>query len=88
MIPLVHSYTECAATGIPHSSALSVQVGRTLRRRGRKFPRSVEGTGHLRNTSAREPVFAGAADFDLELFGSRTLDGNIQELVYRPTPHT
>jgi dihydrofolate reductase len=34
------------------------------------------------------PVFAGAADFDLELVGSRTLDGHIQELVYRPTLHT
>jgi dihydrofolate reductase len=33
------------------------------------------------------PVFGGAADFDLELLESRTLDGNIQELTYRPTPH-
>ncbi|HET7311463.1 MAG TPA: dihydrofolate reductase family protein [Mycobacteriales bacterium] len=33
------------------------------------------------------PVFAGAADFDLELLGSRTYDGRIQELVYRPTLH-
>ena len=37
-------------------------------------------------TGAR-PVFAGAADFDLELLGSRTLDGRTQELVYRPTLH-
>jgi dihydrofolate reductase len=34
-----------------------------------------------------DPVFAGAADFDLELIESRTLDGHIQELVYRPTLH-
>ncbi len=34
-----------------------------------------------------DPVFAGAADFDLELLESRTLDGRIQELVYRPTLH-
>ncbi len=33
------------------------------------------------------PIFAGAADFDLELLDSRTLDGNIQELTYRPTLH-
>ena len=33
------------------------------------------------------PVFQGAADFDLELIETRTLDGNIQELVYRPTLH-
>ncbi|WP_179468384.1 dihydrofolate reductase family protein [Mycolicibacterium vinylchloridicum] len=34
-----------------------------------------------------DPIFAGAADFDLELIESRTLDGNIQELSYRPTLH-
>jgi dihydrofolate reductase len=34
-----------------------------------------------------DPVFRGAADFDLELIESRTLDGHIQELVYRPTLH-
>jgi dihydrofolate reductase len=34
-----------------------------------------------------DPVLGGAGDFDLELLESRTLDGNIQELVYRPTPH-
>jgi len=34
-----------------------------------------------------DPIFRGAADFDLELIESRTLDGNIQELIYRPTVH-
>jgi dihydrofolate reductase len=33
------------------------------------------------------PIFAGAADFDLELLEQRTLDHDIQELVYRPTLH-
>ena len=33
------------------------------------------------------PIFQGAADFDLELLENRTLDGHIQELVYRPTLH-
>ena len=33
------------------------------------------------------PILAGAADFDLELLESRTLDGRIQELVYRPALH-
>jgi dihydrofolate reductase len=33
------------------------------------------------------PVFAGAADFDLELLEARTLDGRTQQLVYRPTRH-
>ncbi|NKI44394.1 dihydrofolate reductase family protein [Streptomyces physcomitrii] len=35
-----------------------------------------------------DPIFRGAADFDLELLDHRTLDGRIQELVYRPTLHT
>jgi len=34
-----------------------------------------------------DAIFEGAADFDLELLESRTLDGNIQELTYRPTLH-
>jgi dihydrofolate reductase len=34
-----------------------------------------------------DPIFQGAADFDLELIESRTLDDNIQELLYRPTLH-
>ena len=34
-----------------------------------------------------DPIFQGAADFDLELVEDRTLDGHIQELVYRPTLH-
>jgi len=34
-----------------------------------------------------DPIFQGAADFDLELIEHRTLDGNIQELIYRPTLH-
>ena len=34
-----------------------------------------------------EPIFEGAADFDLELIESRTLDGRTQELIYQPTLH-
>ncbi|HSF27219.1 MAG TPA: dihydrofolate reductase family protein [Actinomycetes bacterium] len=34
-----------------------------------------------------DPIFRGAADFDLELVESQTLDGRTQELVYRPTLH-
>ncbi|MFG2793211.1 dihydrofolate reductase family protein [Streptomyces sp. NPDC048419] len=34
-----------------------------------------------------DPIFQHAADFDLELLESRTLDGHIQELVYRPSLH-
>jgi dihydrofolate reductase len=37
--------------------------------------------------TGKDPIFGGAADFDLELLETRTLDGNIQELIYRPTLH-
>ena len=37
--------------------------------------------------TGEDPIFGGAADFDLELIETRTLDGNIQELIYRPTLH-
>ena len=34
-----------------------------------------------------DPIFQGAADFDLELVQGRALDGHIQERIYRPTLH-
>ncbi len=34
-----------------------------------------------------DPIFQGAADFDLELVENRTLESHIQELIYRPTLH-
>ena len=34
-----------------------------------------------------DPIFAGAADFDLELVESQTLDRDIVELTYRPSLH-
>lgn len=37
--------------------------------------------------TGKDPIFQGAADFDLELVESRTLDSHIQELIYRPTLH-
>lgn len=37
--------------------------------------------------TGQEPIFKNSGDFDLELIECRTLDGNIQELKYRPTLH-
>ncbi|MDX6586064.1 MAG: hypothetical protein QOI31_537 [Solirubrobacterales bacterium] len=34
-----------------------------------------------------DPIFKGAADFDLELIENVTLDGHTQELIYRPSLH-
>lgn len=41
----------------------------------------------ISGTTGTDPIFAGAADFDLELLEHRTLDSRIQELVYRPSLH-
>ena len=37
--------------------------------------------------TGQQPIFHGAADFDLELVEARTLDGHVQELTYVPTLH-
>jgi dihydrofolate reductase len=37
--------------------------------------------------SGANPLFADGPDFDLDLIDSRSFDGGIQELVYRPTIH-
>jgi dihydrofolate reductase len=42
----------------------------------------------LTGQTGDEPIFAGVADFDLELLETRTLDTRITELVYRPTLRT
>jgi hypothetical protein len=39
-----------------------------------------------RGVDGLDPIFHGAADFDLELLENRTLDSHNQELIYRPTP--
>ncbi|GAB4070746.1 dihydrofolate reductase family protein [Angustibacter speluncae] len=41
----------------------------------------------LSGRTGTAPVFAGADDFDLELLGSTTFDGRVQELLYRPSLH-
>jgi dihydrofolate reductase len=41
----------------------------------------------INGRSGVDPVFGGAADLDLELLETRTLDGRVQELVHRPTLH-
>ena len=41
----------------------------------------------ISGATGTEPIFEGAADFDLELVESQTLDGRTQELIYRPTLH-
>jgi len=41
----------------------------------------------ITGATGTDPIFNGAADFDLTPIEARTLDGRIQELVYRPALH-
>ena len=41
----------------------------------------------ISGATGTDPIFGGAADFDLDLVERRTLDGHTQELIYRPTLH-
>jgi dihydrofolate reductase len=41
----------------------------------------------ISGATGADPVFRGAADFDLQLLEARTLDRNIQELTYLPILH-
>ena len=41
----------------------------------------------ITGATGADPIFKGAADFDLTPIEARTLDGRIQELVYRPALH-
>ncbi len=72
---------------VPLRSHGSLSVNRTLMAAGlvdlvqlTVFPVITGRTGDA-------PIFQGAADFDLELLESLTLDGRTQELTYRPTLH-
>jgi hypothetical protein len=57
------------------------------RRHGRRFRRKVHVTLFrvITRQAGADPIFMGAADFDLELIESRTLDGRTQELIYLPS---
>jgi hypothetical protein len=58
------------------------EPGADGRRPGRPRPGDALSRDHRSDRSG--PIFQGAADFDLEMIESRTLDGHTQELVYRP----
>ncbi|OZE37629.1 deaminase [Rhodococcus sp. 05-2254-4] len=42
----------------------------------------------ITGTNGTHPIYRDGPDFDLDMIDSRTFDGGIQELVYRPVPHT
>ncbi len=72
---------------VPLRSHGSLSVNRALMAAGLVDRLQVTLFPVISGQTGQDPIFQGAADFDLELIESRTLDGNIQELIYRPTLH-
>lgn len=72
---------------VPLRSHGSLSVNRALMAAGLVDRVQVTLFPVITGQTGLEPVFQGAADFDLELIEARTFDGHIQELTYRPTLH-
>ena len=74
-------------SGVPLRSHGSLSMNRALMAAGLVDRIQVTLFPVITGQSGADPVFGGAADFDLELIESRTLDGHIHELTYRPALH-
>ena len=74
-------------SGVPLRSHGSLSLNRALMTAGLVDRVQVTIFPVLTGQTGVDPVFQGAPDFDLELLETRTLDGRIQELIYRPTLH-
>jgi dihydrofolate reductase len=74
-------------SGVPLRSHGSLSMNRALMAAGLVDRVQVTLFPVITGQTGDEPIFGGAADFDLELIEHRTLDGHIQELTYRPTLH-
>jgi dihydrofolate reductase len=74
-------------TEVPLRSHGSLSLNRALMAAGLVDRVQVTLFPVITGQTGEEPIFQDAADFDLELIEQRTLDGDIQELVYRPTLH-
>ena len=72
---------------VPLRSHGSLSLNRTLMAAGLVDRVQVTLFPVITGQTGLDPIFRGAADFDLELIENRTLDGHIQELTYRPTLH-
>ncbi len=75
-------------SGVPLRSHGSLSMNRALMAAGLVDRVQVTIFPVITGQTGLNPVFGGAADFDLELIESRTLDGSIQELIYRPSLHS
>jgi len=74
-------------SGVPLRSHGSLSMNRALMAAGLVDRVQVTIFPVITGQTGSDAIFQGAADFDLELLEARTLDGNIQELTYRPTLH-
>jgi dihydrofolate reductase len=72
---------------VPLRSHASLSMNRALMAAGLVDRVQVTLFPVITGQNGTSPIFAGAADFDLELIESRTLDGHTQELTYRPSVH-
>ena len=75
------------ASELPLRSHGSLSLNRALMAAGLVDLLRVTVFPVISGKTGTHPIFSGAADFDLEIVESRTLDGNIQELIYQPTLH-
>jgi len=76
-----------AESAVPLRSHGSLSMNRALMAAGLVDRVQVTIFPVISGQTGDEPIFAGAADFDLELLESRTFDGRTQERIYRPTLH-
>ncbi|MDQ1058793.1 dihydrofolate reductase [Arthrobacter globiformis] len=74
-------------SAVPLRSHGSLSMNRALMAAGLVDRVQVTVFPVITGQTGAEPIFRGAADFDLELIETRTLDGHTQELIYRPTLH-
>src|SRR5207237_9507859 len=72
---------------VPLRSHGSLSMNRALMAAGLVDRVQVTIFAVITGQNGSDAIFEGAADFDLELIESRTLDGNIRELTYRPSLH-
>ena len=76
-----------AESDVPLRSHGSLSLNRALMAAGLVDRVQVTLFPVISGKTGTKPIFADAADFDLELLEQRTLDGNTLELIYRPTLH-
>ncbi len=74
-------------SNVPLRSAGSLSLNRALLAAGLVDQILLTIFPVISGQTGTDPIFKGAADFDLELIEQRTLDGHTQELTYRPTLH-